>query len=438
MNNRRPDAGRNTPVPSARRRARGPVALVMAAMLAAGAAACTESYTGGSACPLLCPTKPLAFRDTVLDAVVLDTSLGNYPELGLSLWLLLANRPDTLANRTVMRFDVLPTTYFPNKESVSEPITDVDSVFLVIPLDTTGRLGDEPVSIEAFDVDTTENDSSNVVVRSLFRDDRRIGGTIIVPSAQPDTLRIPIAKEVLADKIAKGARMRIGLRMSAGGQLRLIAFALGAGAPYLRFDPSTDTTYTPITVSLSTYIEGAPNDVNLAYFVYGLPDQGSDPPDNTTLVVGGFPAYRTYFRVSLPKAITDSSTIVRAEILLTQRPSKYANVSDSVTLLPLVPTSTHAITDIRRIIDLSADGIFASLDSTRLVPRDSGLRAINVLSLARSWTPLAPDVPRGIAFRIGVEGAQPAELRFFSSEAAPELRPRLRITYLPRTESSVP
>jgi hypothetical protein len=299
-------------------------------------------------------------------------------------------------------------------------------------------MGNSPVTIEAFDVDTTENDSSQVVVKSLFRDDRRIGATVVVPSTQPDTLRIPISKTVMADKIAKGARLRVGLRMSAGGQLRIIAFALGAGAPYLRFDPSTDTLYSPMTVSLSTTVEGAPNDVNLAYLVYGLIDKGSEAPDKTTLVIGGFPAYRTYFRVSLPKVITDSSTIVRAEMLLTQRPSKFANVNDSVTVLPLVPTSTSAVSDIRRIIDLSADGVFASLDSTRLVPRDSGLRAINVLSLARSWTPLAPDVPRGIAFRIGVEGAQPAELRFYSSKAAPALRPRLRITYLPRTESSVP
>lgn len=438
MNNRRPVLGLCSSFLSAGRRARS-VAVVLATMLIAGASACTEEYAGGSGCPLLCPSKPVAFRDTTLDAAVeLDTTLGNYPELGLSLTHLLANRPDTLVNRMVMRFDVLPTTFLPNAGTVSEPITAVDSVFLVIPLDTTGRLGNTPVSIELFDVDTTQNDSSQAVVKSLFRDDRRIGGTIVVPSAQTDTIRIPILKEVLASKISKGARLRVGLRMSAGGQLRVIAFALGAGAPYLRFDPSTDTLYKPQTISLTTSMDGAPNDVLLSYIVYGLLDKGSDAPDRTTLLIGGYPAYRTYLRVSLPKIITDSSTIVRAEVLLTQKPSKYANVNDSVTILPLVPTSTSAISDIRRIIDLSADGVFASLDSTRLVPKDSGLRVINVLSLARTWTPLAPNVPRGIAFRIGTEGANPAELRFYSIEAAPSLRPRLRITYLPRTEGSVP
>ncbi|MBL0171451.1 MAG: hypothetical protein IPP90_12085 [Gemmatimonadaceae bacterium] len=433
-------------VPHARQVHRMPAAafrsrlgLVLVAVLVAGVAACTETFSGGDACPSLCPSKPTAFKDTIVDAVILDTTLGGYPELGLSPTLLLANRPDTLVTRGVLRFDVLPTSYLPNKTEASASITAVDSVVLVLPLDTSGWKGSAPVTVEAFDVDTTQNDSSQVVVKSLFRADRLIGSTVVTPSTQGDTLRIPIAKAVLAAKIAANSRLRVGLRMSgAGGQLRIIAFSQGAGAPYLRFDPSTDTTYAPIPVGLSTSIELATSDVNLAYLIYGIVDKGSIAPDASTLVIGGFPAYRTYLRFTLPKSITDSSTIVRAEVLLTQRPSRFANTADTVSVLPLVPTTTTSVSDIRRILDLSADGAFAALDSARLVPRDSGQRAINILSLARSWGTLPADVPRAVAFRISVEGGQPAELRFFSSEAAASLRPRLRITYLPRTETAIP
>jgi hypothetical protein len=63
---------------------------------------------------------------------------------------------------------------------------------------------------------------------------------------------------------------------------------------------------------------------------------------------------------------------------------------------------------------------------------------VNVLALARTWRTLPPNVPRAIAFKIGLEGAQPAELRFYSSEAPVNLRPRLRITYLPRSEFVLP
>ena len=115
------------------------------------------------------PVTTARLPDTIIEAVTLDTTVGGYPELGLSPVLLLANRPDTLQSRGVIRFDVLPTTYLPNRGSTSETITAVDSVFLILPLDTTGRRGTQPVTVDAFDVDTTANDSSQVVVKSLFR-----------------------------------------------------------------------------------------------------------------------------------------------------------------------------------------------------------------------------------------------------------------------------
>jgi hypothetical protein len=103
-----------------------------------------------------------------------------------------------------------------------------------------------------------------------------------------------------------------------------------------------------------------------------------------------------------------------------------------------VPTTTNLVSDLRRILDLAAAGSFAGVDSTLLVPSSAGVRAVNVLALARTWRTLPTNVPRAIAFKIGLEGAQPAELRFYSSEAPVSLRPRLRITYLPRSEFVLP
>ena len=104
------------------RLARTPVAVLMAIAIAVGVAACTEDFKGGDACPSLCPSKPLAFRDTIIDAVTIDSTLPGFPELGLSSALLLATRGDTLVTRGVIRFDVLPTSYLPNKGTTSESI----------------------------------------------------------------------------------------------------------------------------------------------------------------------------------------------------------------------------------------------------------------------------------------------------------------------------
>lgn len=418
------------------RRALRTLLLVMATAVSVGA--CTESFEGGGACPALCPSQAEAFRDTTFEAVVLDSTLGDYPSLGLSSTLLLANRPDTLVTRGVFRFDALVRVFAPNRGNTVDSITAIDSVWLRLPLDPTGRRGRARVTLEAFDVDTTESDSVRAVVGSLFRPDRLLGSVSFIPDSTGDSLRVPLSATKVVAKIRASARLRIGVRLSSPGQLRIVAFQLGAGAPIVQYDPSTDTTYAPLTVSTSTVIANATTDITLAYQAYGIVDRGSTVPERGTLVVGGFPAYRSYLRFNLPTRITDSSTIVRAELLLTQHPSRFTNARDTVAIVPLVPTTTDAVSDLRRILDLSAEGTFARVDTARLVPGDSGVRTINVLALARTWPSLPISVPRALAFRISLEGAQPAELRFFSSEAPAGLRPRLRITYLPRAEFALP
>ena len=112
--------------------------------------------------------------------------------------------------------------------------------------------------------------------------------------------------------------------------------------------------------------------------------------------------------------------------------------ADQGAVVPMVPTSTDFVQDLRRILELSAEGSLLPVDSIRLVPKDSGLRVVNLINLVRRWPQFPSTQPRALALRIGGEGAQPSELRFFSREAAPGLRPRLRITYLPRTQAALP
>ncbi|MCA0375979.1 MAG: hypothetical protein LCH84_09965 [Gemmatimonadetes bacterium] len=420
-------------------RSRGRIAALLLAVSATILAACSETLDGGAGCPSLCPTRTESFRDTTFEAVVLDTSIGGFPVNGLAPYTLLANRPDTLVTRMVVRFDALTQTFAPNKTGITEDISTVDSVYVVLPVDTTGSRASGPLTIEAFDVDTSASDTVAAVVASLFRADRKLGAMTVTTSAITDTLRFALDKQKVAAKIVGGFPLRVGFRIASGtGQMRFVAFASGAGAPRVSYDPNTDTTYAPIIVGANTTIQLAAAETELAYTVYSLVDVGSPAPGSNTLTVGGFPAYRSYLRFAVPARISDSSTIVRADLLLTQRRSRFGNANDSVAIYPLVPTATTDVTDLRRVLDLSADGFFAAVDSTRLVPSDSGVRAVNVLTLVRSWPALPTGVPRALAFRIGLEGAQPAELRFFSSEAAAGLRPRLRITYLPKSEFAIP
>ncbi len=425
---------------AARRRLARLALPVVLAVTGATAAACTEQLDGGAACPALCPGRTSEFLDTTFEAVSADTTLGGFPAFGLSEAMLLANRPDTVASVLVVRFDELPFEYIPNRGTVTDTISRVDSVWVRFRLDTAGRKGSEPMLLEAFDVDTAQADTVAAVVRSLFRPDRRVAHLTVVPRNVGDSLRVPIDPAFVQRKIAERSRVRLGFRLSGGsGQLLVSAFANGSPVPVLTLDPATDTVYNPFNLEATTTIEGAPTDLLFSYIVYRLVDTGTADPGPATLQVGGFPAWRSYLRFAVPRRITDSSTVVRAELLLTQRPAPLVDGQDPLFLEALIPTTSNVVTDLRRVLDLAAPGAFAGLVPTRLVPADSGVRAINVLALVRSWRSQPETVPRALAFGVVGEGKQAGALRFHSVEAAdPAVRPRLRITYLPRAEFARP
>ncbi|MDQ6611379.1 MAG: hypothetical protein M3Y64_03015 [Gemmatimonadota bacterium] len=409
--------------------------------VAMGAASCKENLDGGGACPTLCPTQSNDFRDTTIDAVVLDTTLSGFPTLGLSNTLVIANRKDTVETYAVIRFDQLPSSFTRDASTTTDSISAIDSVYLRVVVDSTGGRGLTQVDLQAYDADSTGvSDPSPALVLSLFRPDRLIGKLSITPSAVRDTLRIPLSKAVVLSKIRSQIPLRIGLRLNGlvSGQIRIRAISSGFASPVLSFDPSTDTTYAPIRVAPVTVLTGATSDVILAHTIYTLTNKLPADAGTQTLTVGGWPSRRSYLRFSVPSYIVDSSTIVRAELLLTQRASPGVDRTDSIAVVPLIGTATNLVTDVRRAIDLAAEGIFNGLDSLRTVPGDSGAKKLNVLALVRSWAVLPANITRAIVLRSSNEGAEPAEVRFYSAEGPAAFRPKLRITYLPRVDRAVP
>lgn len=420
------------------------IGLLSAMAMSVGMAACTDDIKGGAACPTLCPTQPSAFRDTTIDAVELDTTLSGFPTLGLAQSLLLATRPDTVESSIVLRFDLLPTAFAPNATGADTlTITKVDSIFLRVVIDSTGARGQTQVELQAYDVDTTETSPSAAVVRSLFRPDRLIGSVPITTVAARDTIRIPISKAVMEKKIADRSRVRIGIRLAGANssQVRVVAFSnSGIASPLLAFDPTTDTTYSPVAVAPNTTFGGITAEELLVAAVGSLVLKGTPDPGAQLLSVGGFPSRRSYLRFNIPRVILDSSSIVRAELLLTQVRSGGVDPRDSITVVPLIGATTVELTDIRRAMDLAVEGqfTFPQLTALRVIPSDTGVRRLNVLGALNNWTALPVGTPKVLILRTTSEGSEPAEFRFYSMEAAPSLRPRLRVTFLPRVDRALP
>jgi hypothetical protein len=150
---------------------------------------------------------------------------------------------------------------------------------------------------------------------------------------------------------------------------------------------------------------------------------------------GGLPARRTYMRFEVPARFIDSVSLVRATLELTQRASDGADPLDSVTLRPLAVLATNVVTDLLRASELAAAN---GIPAVRLGPAGSGTREIPVVQLLAGWRVLPANTQRALVLRADAEGVQASSVRFYSTEAPAGLRPRLRLSYVPRTNFGLP
>jgi hypothetical protein len=65
---------------------------------------------------------------------------------------------------------------------------------------------------------------------------------------------------------------------------------------------------------------------------------------------------------------------------------------------------------------------------------------VEIVQLVRAWRSVGADrTTRAIVLSAPQEGSTPGELNFYSSDAPdPDVRPRLRLTYVPRRGFGIP
>ncbi|MEP7347148.1 MAG: hypothetical protein ABI877_17895, partial [Gemmatimonadaceae bacterium] len=135
--------------------------------------------------------------------------------------------------------------------------------------------------------------------------------------------------------------------------------------------------------------------------------------------------------------IVDSSTVLRATLLAVQHPVRGLDDTKTFTMQPQFVTAGKEVTDVGRSAFLVAT--LSGLDSLRVTPADSGLRLLEMVTVLRAWaTSNSLSAQRALVLRSAVEGASPLELQFYSTRAAPDLRPRLRVSYATRTNFGIP
>lgn len=408
--------------------------MLAAACLLAFAAACTEKLESSAACPVLCSGEGGVVSTISLSPITVDTTLLAFQQLGSEGTLLLATRGDTIDTRAVIRFDSMPTRFQPsNADTTTAPITKVDSAILSARVILSGSILPAQVTIVAYDVDSTDADVTNVAPQ--FNDSRIIGTVTYLKDSLKDSVRIPLNGPAIAAKTSAGKRLRIGLRAVASSSVQFGLFATESqtGA-ILSFRVSPDTSIAKKLVApLSTTPASEPLAAQLLDD-YTLVVKSPPAPAVNEINVGGLPARMAYMRFVIPPAILDSSVVVRARLVLTQKPSPLLSTGDSITIIPLVVTATSAVTDVTRAAHLTADRAFLPIDSVRIPVTGTGERSFEIALAIQAWRAQGTtDTPHALVFRSATEGLTPADARFYSIEAASNLRPRLEISYSPRT-----
>ena len=401
--------------------------------------ACGEDLDGLAACPALCPEQNIVSKDTLLEAfIAVDSTITGYPVLGTEEFLLVASRGDTLDARAVIRFDTLTQQFTRGGEDST--IYAVDSSALLLLLDTAGTRATAPVTVEVYDVDTTATDTSTAAVLALFRPERIIGGKTYEVDELTDTLRVPLENEKVLAKLTgpDPKRLRVGLRVqsSASAQIRVVAREAGA-TNQLVYDPSPDTLVAPLANAPGSTTPVDNPVIRVDMTDYQLVAKATATPAGSLLGVGGLPAQRSFLRFDVPARLIDSATIVRATLVLTQVPNTSVDADDSLTIYPQVVRAAVELTDVGR-----AAGILNppfDIDSIRVVPSSGGQRSFEMVGARRNWKAFGPTtIQRAIVLRSSAEGASAPSVLFYSSEAPPELRPRLRLTYVNEVGFGIP
>jgi hypothetical protein len=107
-------------------------------------------------------------------------------------------------------------------------------------------------------------------------------------------------------------------------------------------------------------------------------------------------------------------------------------------IYPRLVTASEAVTDVVRAAELITPEGF-NFDSLTLSSADSGLRTIEIVNALLRWAFFTErKAQRAVVLTASLEGALPGEVIFFSSEAPAAVRPRLRVSYSPRTNFAVP
>ena len=426
--------------PSPARRLAPLVALVVAAL----GAACTEDLEITGTCPTLCPGQEIPVEDVVLQPVVFDTSVAGFPLRGNEGLLLAAVGPG-LDTRPVYRFDSLPR--FTVSGTDTTQITAVRDARLQIVYRRAESYIPQEFTLEAYDVTLAGDDSGTTVLLPLFTPARRLGTAQVAPppatdTATVDTLNFALPSELLLERLRAAGELRVGIRATGAPVARA---ALSPVQALIYFKPhATGTDSLAVDIRSDLPADDALRRRDLASFT--VVAEGTPPPPANVLTVGGLPGRRALLEFDIPDNLLDSVTVVRATLVLHQRPVAGYLTTDTLYLQPLAVSASSVVQSLDRRLQLATNlrspvngNPVLGTAPIEVLPGGSGTVEVPLANFIGAWRINGEQVlPPLLVLTYLFEGSLPARAEFYSTEAPPDLRPTLRLSYIRRLDQTRP
>jgi len=396
-----------------------------AALVAGFAAAmlgCREKLTTPSRCPELCPATRVELADTLLAlADTADTSVRGFVLVREATYLLTSTL-DSLQAVTLIRF-------LPHDSLWTVSGTTLDSLY-------AGTQDSVVLQLSLAQRDTAVKNLRLVVWRLPAQFDTGATYQSIQPFLADSTLVDTVA---IADTAGVGSHAftiadSLHLRPGDSGYVSLAIGIVAPAKTALTFGSGNLST----APQLLTYVHAkAPFDTAthvfqvapfVALFVVNPPP--AQPPPGI-LAVGGIPTARALLRLSLPKLVVDSASVVRATLLLNTvgAAGGFANDSFYVVAEPVVRDY-----GVKSVLwpDSATSGIVLVHQG------QTGQVQLDMAPILRFWgTTQGDSTPRLIMLRAYPEGSIIGAVNF-ASHAAGAAGPQLEVTYVKPYSFGVP
>jgi hypothetical protein len=394
--------------------------LVAWAGLAGGVAAgCTEDLVapGAGACPDFCPPEQVAVVDTTLmDVVLRDSAYSGYvlPHEASGLQLVADPGGTIPSSRAVIRvFAFSERLLLTPGDTTTGPVLGTDSFTVQVNVQARGALGLELAFYRL--PATVDSAVSFTALDPFFTDSTRLATVPIPDSLVAGTVAARLAGDAFPTLDADGrvAALGVEVRTADRGFVTLGSIE-GADATSLTRHVQVDSA----GVSVARQDARQP-----ALDTFVAPDLPAPPAD--VLRVGGAPSSRSLLRFSLPAGVLDSSTVVRATLLLV--PTQPVLGAPGDTLRLLAQALAVDVGAKSPLVNIQQDSLLARL--VRVIVGAADTVRIDVTTLVLSWAADSTR-PRGIMVRAVPEGNSFVEAQFGSS-ANPASRPALQVTFVP-------